>query len=55
MLLSIICLLKFIKKNYNLKGKLAISLVREFLEFCNLDYTISVLDPEINSVNNYKL
>lgn len=31
------------------EGRLAASLIRDFLECCNLDYTISVLDPELNS------
>jgi hypothetical protein len=31
-------------------GQLAVSLVREFLESCQLDYTLSVFDPEINEV-----
>lgn len=31
------------------EGRLGASLIRDFLECCNLDYTISVLDPELNS------
>lgn len=31
------------------EGRLAASLIREFLECCHLDYTISVMDPELNS------
>ena len=29
-------------------GRLVASLVREFLEFFNLDYTLAVFDPETN-------
>jgi len=35
-------------------GRLAASLIRDFLECCNLDYTISVLDPELNSVSRFE-
>lgn len=31
------------------EGHLAASLVRDFIEKCNLDYTLSVYDPELNS------
>lgn len=31
------------------EGREAVSLVRDFLEVCNLDFTISVFDPELNS------
>ena len=30
---------------------MAASLVRDFLEKCNLDYALSVYDPELNSVS----
>lgn len=33
------------------EGRTAASLVRDFLEKSNLDYTLSVFDPELNSVN----
>ena len=33
------------------EGRLAASLVREFLEQCNLDFTMSVFDPEFNIVS----
>ena len=35
----------------NLKGRLAFAVVREFLENCNLDFTLSVMDPELNVVS----
>ncbi|XP_046849689.1 centrosomal protein 43-like [Xenia sp. Carnegie-2017] len=36
------------------EGKLITGLVREFLEFFNLDYTLAVFDPESNFGNQYK-
>jgi FGFR1 oncogene partner len=39
----------FIKQLLHTKdGKLAISLIREFLEQCSLDFTLSVFEPESN-------
>lgn len=32
------------------EGRTAASVVRDFLEKANLDYTLSVFDPELNSV-----
>jgi hypothetical protein len=38
---------KLLNKN---EGQLAASLVKDFLEKCELDYTLSVYEPELNSV-----
>ena len=35
-------------------GKLVTALVREFLEFFELEYTCSVFDPETNAVSHTK-
>ncbi len=34
-------------------GRLVTSLVREFLEFFNLEYTLAVFDPETNIVRHF--
>jgi hypothetical protein len=33
------------------EGRLAVNLVRDFLEACNLRYTLSVFDPELDIVS----
>jgi len=36
------------------EGRLTISLVKEFLEACNLDYTLSVFEPELDAKDDFK-
>ena len=35
-----------------ISGRLVYGLVREFLEFYNLEYTVAVLEPEANAVSS---